>query len=211
MHSFVRGFNPKTIIEVGAGNSTYVIANAVVRNSCDSTMAEVIAIDPYPTPVLRQGFPGLGRVIESRVQDTDVRLFESLGPNDILSIDSSHVVRTGGDVNFLYLEILPRLRPGVIVHVHDIFLPFEYPRQWVRQRYFWNEQYLLQALLINNSEFEVLWGQKYAEWSFPEAYESVFLGRTSEPENHGSYSFWIRRRMHDQEAASHAPAGEAMA
>ena len=96
-------------------------------------------------------------------------------------------------MNFLYLEVLPRLAPGVIVHIHDIFLPWEYPRQWMQRRVYWNEQYLLHAFLVCNQAFEVLWGQKYVEWKFPDAYAKTFNGRVGEEENYNSYSFWLRR------------------
>ncbi len=82
-----------------------------------------------------------------------------------------------------------------MIHIHDIFLPAEYPEAWLRQRHFWNEQYLLQAFLIYNQHFEILWGQRYAELRYPEVYAQAFSGRISEAENHCSYSFWLRRRL----------------
>jgi len=85
-----------------------------------------------------------------------------LAAGDILFIDSSHVVKTGGDVTYLFLEVPPRLRPGVIVHVHDVFLPQEFPRSWILDLHlFWTEQYLLQAFLTYNSDFEVLFASGY--------------------------------------------------
>ena len=90
--------------------------------------------------------PGLTTLISSRVEEASLDLFLGLEENDVLFIDSSHVARTGGDVTLLFLEVLPRLQPGVVVQVHDVFLPFEYPRDWVMDSLrFWNEQYLLQA------------------------------------------------------------------
>ncbi len=101
------------------------------------------------------------------------------------------MVRIGGDVNYLFLEVLPRLQPGVIVHVHDIFLPLEYPREWViERRRFWTEQYLLQAFLTYNSEFEVLISSGYLKAHFPEELKSVFP--TAAPWQGGS--FWMRRK-----------------
>src|SRR5207244_3027383 len=148
-------------------------------------------IDPYPALELRAGIPGLSQLICSKIQDVGLDLFGTLQANDIVSIDTSHAVRTGGDVVFIYLELLPRLPPGVVVHIHDIFLPQEYPRSWLQQRFFWNEQYLLHAFLVHNSRFEVLWGQKFAEQRFPAAFAQAFGGRLSEAENHSSYSFWM--------------------
>jgi hypothetical protein len=193
MHAMIRHFRPARVLEVGAGYSTRVIAAAARMNASDGSPVEVTAVDPYPDPVLRAGLPGVSRLIASPVQSVDLETLTGLEPNDILSIDTSHAVRTGGDVVFLYLEVLPRLKPGVLVHIHDIFLPEEYPKDWLRRRFFWNEQYLLQAFLIGNSGFEVVWGQRYSELRFPAQYARAFADRTTPAENSGSYSFWIRR------------------
>ena len=107
-------------------------------------------------------------------------------------IDTSHVIRIGGDVNYIFLEVLPRLKPGVIVHIHDIFFPFDYPKVWViERRRFWTEQYLLQAFLTCNSDFQVLLSNSYLSTFYPEELESVFP-RTSSPREGGS--FWMRRK-----------------
>jgi hypothetical protein len=101
-------------------------------------------------------------LIIDKVQNVSLSEFNKLEKNDILLIDSSHVLKIGSDVQYEYLEILPRLKKGVIVHVHDIFSPSEYPREWVLEDYrFWNEQYLLCAFLSFNSAFEVLWAGSY--------------------------------------------------
>ena len=102
-------------------------------------------------------------------------------------------MKIGGEVPYLYLEILPTLQPGVLVHVHDIHMPEEYPREKVLNRYFWNEQYLVQGLLIGSTLFQVVWGQRFCELNFPDEYRQTFAGRTSFVENNGSYSLWIRR------------------
>ncbi len=100
--------------------------------------------------------------MRERVEETTTKHFEDLGENDVLFIDTSHVVRTGGDVQHLYLRVMPALRPGVLVHMHDIFLPRDYPREWLAdQKKFWTEQYLLQAFLAFNGEFEVLLALAY--------------------------------------------------
>jgi hypothetical protein len=152
---------------------------------------KLICIEPYPGEILRNGFPGLTTLIERPAQEITLNEFEALGANDILFIDSSHVSKIGSDVNYLYLEILPRLKPGVIVHMHDIFLPQEYPTVWITQKMrFWNEQYLLQAFLAFNSGFEVLLANNY-------------LGRTHRAEMQATFqkspwrgggSLWIRRK-----------------
>ena len=112
--------------------------------------------------------------------------------HDILFIDSSHVLRIGGDVQYEYLEILPRLARGVIVHSHDIFLPAEYPRHWVLEEHkFWTEQYLLQAFLAFNDSFEVLWAGSYMHLKHPEKLEEAFSSYKRERTLPGS--FWMRK------------------
>ena len=120
--------------------------------------------------------------------------FTSLRENDILFIDSSHVCKIGSDVQFEFLEILPRLAPGVVVHVHDIFLPFEYPKTWVKDWHrFWNEQYLLQAFLCGNREFEVLWAGAWMQHRHPDLVEKSFPSFSAN--RNQMASFWIRRRL----------------
>src|SRR6185369_3944624 len=191
MHAAVRHFRPRTIIEVGTGHSTKVLAGAACLNAAEGVTTELVAIDPYPNRDLLSELPGMKQVIAKKVQEVDLQLFATLQHNDILSIDTSHAVKVGGDVVFLYLEVLPRLPGGVIVHIHDIFLPLDYPQAWLEQRYFWNEQYLLHAFLIFNQQFEVVWGQKFSELRFPELYHEAFAGRTEGAENFNSHSFWL--------------------
>ena len=156
LYGLIRKFKPRRIIEIGSGNSTLLTAQAVLENKkLDDAGCEFIAVEPYPRKMLAEGLPGLSRFIQSPVQKVPFAEFEKLGKNDILFIDSSHVLKIGGDVQYEYLEILPRLKPGVLVHIHDIFLPAEYPRTWVFDLFrFWNEQHLLQAFLAFNDKFE---------------------------------------------------------
>src|SRR6266536_3777078 len=155
LYCFVRSARPRRIIEVGSGQSTYLAAQAARRNEEDGAPAcELVVIDPYPLDPIRRGFPGLSRLIAEPVEKVDLAVFDALDANDILFIDTSHVLRIGGDVQYEFLEVMPRLKPGVIVHLHDIFLPAEYPRDWImRDRLFFTEQYLLQAFLAFNHEF----------------------------------------------------------
>ena len=151
-YCMIRHFRPRTVIEVGAGHSSRLAALAARRNG----RTRLVCIEPFPKPFLR-GLPGLARLVEKPVQAVGLRSFLNLRRNDILFIDSSHVSRIGSDVNLLFLEVLPRLRPGVLVHVHDIFLPGDYPRDWVLGEHrFWSEQYLLQAFLAFNRGYEVV-------------------------------------------------------
>lgn len=179
LYAMVRHFRPRRIIEIGSGNTTYLAAQAAERNRADDPnhSCELTAIEPYPNPVLRAGFPGLTHLIPSMVQDVPLSLFEELEESDILFIDSSHVVRTGSDVLYEYLEVLPRLRKGVLVHVHDIFLPREYPREWVLDvNRYWTEQYILQAFLAFNDAFEILLPTAYLQAHVPQVMAECFPG-----------------------------------
>jgi hypothetical protein len=186
-YCMVRHFQPDLIIEVGSGFSSLVSGEAAAKNNSSA----LICIEPFPQEFLKQGFPGLHSLIEKRVEDVDLEFFSELGSGDILFIDSSHTVRIGGDVNYLFLEVLPRLKPGVIVHVHDIFLPFEYRRDWVMDEFrFWTEQYLLQAFLSFNSEFEVLVANSYLSHYYKDDLKAAFPSLAS----WGGGSFWMRRK-----------------
>jgi len=184
----VRHFQPRLIIEVGSGFSSLVLGQAAAKNKTSS----LICIDPFPGELLRNGsIPALQSLIETKVQDLDLEFFSQLDPGDILFIDSSHAVKIGGAVNYLFLEVLPRLNPGVIVHVHDIFLPFEYRRHWVLNEFrFWTEQYLLQAFLTFTSEFEVLLANYYLSRYHKEHLRAAFPDL---PRWIGG-SFWMRRQ-----------------
>jgi hypothetical protein len=194
LYCMVRYFKPKRMIEIGAGYSTYLSAEAILRNEEEGGhRAELIAIDPYPNETLKEGFPGLAKLITSEVERVELAEFTKLRENDILFIDSSHVLRIGNDVQYEYLEILPRLNKGVIVHIHDIFLPWEYPKDWVlKNHWFWNEQYLLQAFLAFNNAFEILWAAQYMHLRHAEKLEEAF---GTYYRRHGAGgSFWIRKK-----------------
>ena len=188
LYCMVRHFRPRTVLEIGSGLSSLLTAQAARLNGD----TQLICVEPYPNDVLKAGFPGLTRLIAEPVQSIGLDQFERLGENDILFIDSSHVATIGSDVNYLFLEVLPRLRPGVIVHVHDIFLPREYRRDWVMEEFrFWNEQYLLQAFLIFNAGFEVLFANSYLGLHHANDMRATF------PHSPwwGGGSFWMRRKL----------------
>jgi hypothetical protein len=174
------------------------LAQAAARNG----KSNLICIEPFPREFVRKGFPGLQSLIEEKVQDINLEFFSQLESGDILFIDSSHTVKIGGDVNYLFLEVLPRLKPGVIVHVHDIFLPFEYRRDWVLDEFrFWSEQYLLQAFLTFNSEFEVVMANRYLAHRYREDLKTAFPNLENvkpalpNPVKWGGGSFWMRRKQ----------------
>jgi len=176
LHCFVRHFKPKKILEIGSGYSTLISAKAATINAeKDGCGTQVIAIEPYPHSVIAHGFPGLTKLVTKRVEQVGMDLFRGLDKDDILFIDSSHVVKIGNDVLYEYLEVLPRLKPGVLVHIHDIFLPAGYPEHWVMNEHiFWTEQYLLQAFLAFNEAFEVVWASSYMSIKFKDILENTF-------------------------------------
>ena len=187
-YCLIRHFRPRRILEVGAGYSTLLLARAARKNG--STVLR--SIEPYPAEFLTKGVDGLAELLREKVEDVPLTFFSELEENDCLFVDTSHVVRIGGDVNYLFLEVLPRLNPGVIVHIHDIFLPFDYPQAWVTERRrFWSEQYLLQAFLTYNSDFEVLVSNSYLSAYYLEELGKVFP-RVPSPGEGGS--FWMRRK-----------------
>jgi predicted O-methyltransferase YrrM len=191
LYWFIRDTRPKKMVEIGSGMSTMLSATALRKNAEEGHPGELTAIEPDPSPAIKAGFPGLTRLIPSLVQDVPLSLFESLEAGDILFIDSSHVLNIGGDVQYEFLEIIPRLKPGVLVHVHDIFFPVEYPKQLVKEGRFWDEQYLLQAFLAFNNSFEILWAGHFVHCKHPDALSRAIS--TYDPKSGGPGAFWMRR------------------
>ena len=193
LYSMIRYLKPARIYEIGSGNSTYLSAQAIRKNTEEGGgAAELVAFEPYPNEVLRAGFPGLSRLVMTKIQDVPLAEFDKLGEGDILFIDSSHVLKIGSDVQYEYLEILPRLRKGVVIHIHDIFMPAEYPRKWVMEdRRFWTEQYLLQAFLAFNDHFEVVWGASYMHLRHPDKLTAAFA--SYDRHVHWPGSFWLQK------------------
>lgn len=171
-YGVVRSLEPRRILEVGSGYATAVALMAAER--CPQRI-EISCIEPSATAFLRAQRKRLHTLIERRIQDVDPLLFETLEPGDILFIDSSHCSHLGSDVNTLMFECLPRLKPGVWVHFHDIFLPCEYPRVWLEDiGIMWNEQYLLLAFLMFSTRFEVIWSSSNAGTQKRDAVAEMF-------------------------------------
>ena len=193
LYCFVRRYKPRRVIEIGSGFSTLLSARALLKNHSEGhSLGELIAVEPYPKEFLRRGFPGLSRVITEKVQSLPLDFFMDLQEDDILFIDSSHIVKTGSDVCYEFLEILPRLPKGVLVHVHDIFLPSEYPRHQVLDlTIFYNEQYLLHAFLAFNSAFRVLWAGSFMHLQHPRELSRAIP--SYDHEAHWPGSFWMQR------------------
>jgi hypothetical protein len=185
-YGVLREFNPARVIEIGSGASTKIAAQAALAGRA----FQVECIDPFPNTTVRGGLLGVTRLIEKRVQDVPLDKFDSLGQNDVLFIDSSHVSKIGSDVNYLVLRVLPRLGPGVLVHLHDIFLPYEYPRPWIEDlRCFWNEQYIVQAFLAFNDRFRVLISNAFLSTDHG---DRVFSIVPNLPKRGGA-SLWLQR------------------
>ena len=186
LYCMIRHVKPRLVLEVGSGFSSRLAAQALLRNG----QGRLICIDQNPDALVKRGFPGLTSVLQRRPQDVHLDFYRQLQDRDVLLIDSSHVSTCGSDVNYLLLDVLPSLAPGVVVHLHDIFLPYEYPRDWVRQELrFWNEQYLLQAFLAFNTQFEVLLSNSYLAARHPAELRAAF---PRAPWWAGG-SFWLRR------------------
>lgn len=182
--AMTRAFQPRQVLEIGAGYSSYVFDKAM-RSCLDKGggCRRHVAIEPYRSKVLTH-LANRVEVIATPLQDVPLETFTSLRRNDILFIDSSHVMRPYGDVVYEFLFILPLLRPGVIVHVHDIFLPDDYPEQWMREQRSYTEQWLLAAFLHGNRDWKVLWSSYYM-WSR----HGKMLGEDME----GGTSFWMQK------------------
>lgn len=174
-YALVRQRKPKRIIEIGSGNTTLMMSAALQRNAEEGFPGTMISIEPYPAPFLKQGVPFLKQLIESPVQQVPLELFRTLEENDILFIDSSHVVSMDSDVVHECLRILPTIAPGVLIHFHDIFTPLDYPEKFVMTNLcFWGEQYLLEAFLSFNSAFEVIWASSAMQQFHPDVLRDAF-------------------------------------
>lgn len=159
LYGMIREKKPRRIVEIGSGNSTLMAIKATRRNAAEGYPCDHVCIEPYMAPWLEK--TGV-RVIRDRVEAADMGLFTQLEENDLLFIDSSHMIKPQGDVLFEYFEILPQLAKGVIVHVHDFFAPRDYPSYFVPEYVmFWNEQYLVEAFLSFNHEWKMLAALNY--------------------------------------------------
>lgn len=161
LYNIIRLKKPKRVVEIGSGNSTLMAIKAIRTNSEEAAdySCKHVCIEPYEMPWLEK--TGVC-VVRKKLEEIDLALFVELEENDILFIDSSHIIRPQGDVLFEYLELLPVLKKGVIVHIHDIFSPRDYLDAWVKDYvWFWNEQYLLEAFLTSNRDWKIIGALNY--------------------------------------------------
>lgn len=182
LHGMIRHLRPARMVEVGSGWSTTVTARAIRDGALDTVLT---CIEPYPRDFVRE-IPQVDLLRVEKVEHTPLEVFDELAAGDVLFIDSSHVAKTGSDVVHQLLHVVPRLAPGVVVHVHDIFLPDDYPQGWVRAGFNWNEQYLLQALLVGNAGLQALLANRWMALRHPEA-----IQRSLGPIRANGSSFWF--------------------
>jgi hypothetical protein len=191
LYAMLRELKPRRIVEVGSGFSSAVMLDVNERFFEDSM--RLTFIEPFPEVrllgLMRPNDHQSCTVIRKNIQDISEQPWQELQENDILFIDSSHVSKCGSDVNLLFFEILPKLAPGVVVHVHDVFANFEYPVAWLKRGWFWNEAYLLRAFLQFNEEFEILFWPS----SLLQSHSADIKKMPMFAKNPGS-SFWMRRR-----------------
>lgn len=187
-YSIIRRYKPRRIIEIGSGQSTLAALLAVEANRKEGTDCAITCIEPYEMPWLEK--TGV-TVMRERVELVDLALFGTLAANDILFIDSSHVIRPRGDVLREFQEIVPSLASGVLVQVHDIFTPRDYPELWLRDlRRLWNEQYLLESFLAFNDRFEVICAANWLKHSHFEALAQASPMMAEHPEAEPG-AFWF--------------------
>lgn len=188
LYSMMRYFKPNRIIEVGSGFSSAIMLDVnelFFNNTIDLTF-----IEPYTErleSILKIG--DQCNIIREKVQSVSVDAFEQLGQNDILFIDSTHVAKTGSDVNYIIFEVLPALQSGVLIHFHDIFYPFEYPQEWVFEGRNWNETYLLKAFLMYNESFDIYLLSHYLHMHHKETFADMPLTYLNTGGN-----LWLRKK-----------------
>lgn len=193
LYGILREFNPERVIEIGSGFSS-----ALMLDTNDIFMEGKIKftfIEPNPDrlhSLLKKGDKNNHVVLESKIQDVHNSLFAELKENDILFIDSSHVAKTGSDLNKIFFEIIPMLNKGVIIHFHDIFYPFEYPVKWVLQKggFGWNENYILHAYLMYNTQIEIILFNSFME----QFYEKWFVENMPDCLKRQGGSIFLRKK-----------------
>lgn len=183
--AIVRRFKPRRVVEVGAGFST-----ARLLDTAEAFLPElqITCIEPYPDRLLALLEPNdRVELIAAPVQDVPISTLVALESSDILFIDSTHVAKAGSDVVWLLLRVLPRLQKGVLVHIHDVFWPFEYPGEWLRAGRSWNEDYFLHAFLCHNDAWSI---ELFSSWVWHHHSGLVPDGLRAEKPG----SIWLRRR-----------------
>tara|TARA_Y100000591_G_scaffold147391_1_gene126589 strand:- start:189 stop:1124 length:936 start_codon:yes stop_codon:yes gene_type:complete len=180
-YQMIRYFKPKKIIEIGSGHSSLLAKEAIKKNKDDNFITNLICIEPYENKWLEKN--GV-QVIRKKVEDIDLNTLYDLDKNDILFIDSSHVIKPQGDILKIFLEVLPKLKTGVIIHIHDIFTPRDYPENWLKiENRFYNEQYLLEGMLDSSSRYSIMLSLNFLKHDFYKDLKNAcpYLKEKSEP------------------------------
>lgn len=196
LHAFIRASGTRKVIEIGGGYSSLVSMAALEANH-GAAGFRFVCVEPYASGWLRSAIAARGAaatLIEKPAQELDAGTLADLASGDILFIDSSHCVHLASDVNFLFLEVLPRLKPGVMVHIHDVYVPYEYPREhfFGPNKKFWNEQYLLEALLTENPHWEIVLPAFMVQTDMEAEFRAAFPHYDPGLDRKSS-SFWMRR------------------
>lgn len=189
LYSMIRKYTPKRIIEVGSGFSSMVMLD--VNEIFFNNAIDITFVEPYPDrlyALMKESDLEKNNLIESDIQNIPLESFKKLDKGDILFIDSTHVSKTGSDVNYIFFEILPVLKSGVLIHFHDIFYPFEYPKEWVFKGVNWNESYVLKSFLMYNDKFKIKFFSQYLHKFQKDIFNEMSLCFKSL----GS-SFWIEK------------------
>ena len=205
LHCFIRKWKPFRIIEIGSGVSTICMLHAARKNQEEGTpLPQITCIEPFPSAALRQLGPDI-RLIPELCQLVPSSVFAALSPGDLLFVDCSHAVKLGSDVIRIFLDIIPNLGPGVLIHVHDIFLPYLYPRDALFKPFGWEETSLLLALLMNNDRLRVLTSLSALHYACPEQLKQLLadyepaenfrgLAVSAQPTGHFPCSIWLQTR-----------------
>ncbi len=190
LYCCIRRFNPHRIVEIGSGFSSAACLDSL--DSLGRNDTQCWFVDPCPQMLrsLLREEDARHEVLPTPVQEVDLSLFDSLEANDILFIDSTHVSKINSDVNWEIFEILPRLKPGVLIHVHDIYWPFDYPQEWIREGRAWTEAYLLRAFLQFNHDFQIVYFNSYLH---PKVRETVFTPLGVDIGANDGGSLWLVR------------------
>jgi hypothetical protein len=190
LYAMIRHVRPKNIIEIGSGHSSCVTLDTN-ELFCENTIVCTF-IDPYPENLLSlitKADKSKVAIVPAKLQEVALEMFSSLRENDILFVDSTHVSKIYSDVNYLFFEILPCLNSGVLIHFHDIFYPFEYPRAWIYEGRVWNEGYLLHAFLQYNTSFKIIFFNTFLEIFFEEKFKASMPLCLKNPGG----SIWLRK------------------
>ena len=193
LYAMLRHLKPKRYIEAGCGYSSRVSSAALLRNRDEGAPCHALFIEPYPPAHLeKEKLPG--EFLKQKVEQVPLERFQQLADGDVLFIDTSHVIKAQNDVEYELLRILPSLRPGVFVHVHDIFTPYDYPAEWLvgkgTNRGGNNEQYALECLLSGGDDWEVTLPVHLLWREHREKLGALLAGATDRPA-----AFWIRKRQ----------------